>query len=131
MAGSGSMAVVQRGEGDVVSEIRPVTWGEAARMMVACSVVCALACAALALLGEPQLPVTAPVVMLLAQWFWTRHPYWGPGVVAALTGSPVVFVLVDHLRPRLDRLLADAAATEAGVLVALVVFTACSRLRNS
>ncbi|MFE7763051.1 hypothetical protein [Streptomyces sp. NPDC057438] len=61
----------------------------------------------------------------------TRPPYWGPGVVAALTGSPVVFVLVDHLHPRLDRLLADAAAAEAGVLVALLVFTACSRLRNS
>ncbi|MEV8311919.1 hypothetical protein AB0P36_32505 [Streptomyces flavidovirens] len=42
----------------------------------------------------------------------------------------MVFVLVDHPRPRLNRLLADAAATEAGVLVALVVFTSCSRLRS-
>ncbi|MGW0316453.1 hypothetical protein [Streptomyces flavidovirens] len=42
----------------------------------------------------------------------------------------MVFVLVDDLRPRLDRLLADAAATEAGVLVALIVFTSCSQLRS-
>lgn len=111
-------------------EARPVEWSEAAWMLVACSVVCALACAVLALLGEPQLPVTAPVVMLLAQWFWTRHRRWGAGAIAAIAGSPVVFVLADRLRPRLDRLLADTAATEAGVLVALVVFTGCSRLRS-
>ncbi|KUO23160.1 hypothetical protein AQJ91_00085 [Streptomyces dysideae] len=91
-------------------------WGEAARMMVGCSAVCALAWAVLALLGEPQLPVTAPVVMFLGQWFWTRHRHWGAGAMAVLTGSPVVFVLVDRLRPHLDRLLADAVATEAGVL---------------
>ncbi|MCC9706936.1 hypothetical protein E4N62_17665 [Streptomyces sp. MNU76] len=115
----------------MVSEPRPVTWGEAARMTVACSIVCALACPVLALLGEPQLPFTAPVVMLLAHWLWTRPPLLGPWRGRRAHRLPVVFVLVDHLRPRLGRLLADAAATEAGALVALVAFTSCSRLRNS
>ncbi|MEH0550868.1 hypothetical protein [Streptomyces sp. B21-101] len=114
-----------------MDEARPVTWGETAWMLTWCSAVCGSAWAVLALLGERHLPVSAPVVMLLAQWFWARHRRWGAGVVAGLSGSGVVFALVDGLRPHLDKLFADALATEAGAVVALVVFTGCSRLRRT
>ncbi|TFV33206.1 hypothetical protein E4K10_30530 [Streptomyces sp. T1317-0309] len=110
---------------------RLVAWSEAAWMLVGCTMVCGLAAAVLALLGERQLPVAAPVVMLLGQWFFARHRLWGAGAAAALTGSAVVLALVDHLRLYLDRLLADTVATEAGAVVALVVFTGCSWLRSA
>ncbi|MCX4738993.1 hypothetical protein [Streptomyces antibioticus] len=115
----------------MVGEARVVTWGEAGRILVWCSVVCGVVWAVLALLGEYQLPVAAPVVMLLVQWFWDRHRHWGAGVAAGLSGAAVVFVLVDGLRPHLDRLTADALATEAGAAVALVVFTGWARLRRA
>jgi hypothetical protein len=112
---------------EAVAEAGSVTWGEMAHMVAWCSAVCGAAWAAPALLSEPQLPVAAPVVMLLGQWFGARHRLWGAGAMAALSGSVVVFALADGLRPHLDKLLADALATEAGAVVALVVFTGCSR----
>ncbi|MEU3276175.1 hypothetical protein [Streptomyces antibioticus] len=108
-----------------------MTWGEAGRMLVWCSVVCGAVWAVLALLGEYQLPVAAPVVVLLVQWFWVRHRHWRAGVMAGFSGSAVVFLLVDALRPHLDRLSADVMATEAGVVVALAVFTLCARPRRA
>ncbi|MFE0727682.1 hypothetical protein [Streptomyces antibioticus] len=114
-----------------MGEARAVTWGEAGRMLVWCSVVCGAVWAVLALLGEYQLPVAAPVVLLLVQWFWTRHRHWGAGVAAGLGGAAVVFLLVDALRPHLDRLTADTLATEAGATVALAVFTGWARLRRA
>ena len=100
-------------------------------MLVGCSMVCALVYAVLALFGERTLPVAGPVTMLLSRWFWIRHRLWGAGAVAALTGSGVLFALLDELRPHLDQPLADTVATEAGTVVALVVFTTCSRLRSA
>ncbi|MGW3647785.1 hypothetical protein [Streptomyces sp. NPDC000878] len=72
-----------------------------------------------------------PVGMLLIQWFWARHRYWGAGVMAGLSGSTVLFALVDVVQPHLDKLLADALATEVATVVALVVFTGCSRVRRT
>ncbi|MDQ0831420.1 hypothetical protein QF032_003264 [Streptomyces achromogenes] len=116
-----------------MNEVRPapVAWSDTAWRAIGCSVLCGLAYAVLALLGEDQLPVSAPVVMVLARWFWLRHGLWGPGAVAALAGTAVAFLVADALRPSLDRLPADTLATEAGLLVALVVFTVCSRLRST
>ncbi|MFF2211469.1 hypothetical protein [Streptomyces antibioticus] len=114
-----------------MGEARAVTWGEAGRMLVWCSVVSGAVWAVLALLGQDQLPVAGPVVMLLGQWFWVRHRHWRAGAMAAFSGSVVVFLLVDALRPHLDRLSADTLATEAGVAVALAVFTVCARPRRA
>ncbi|WP_143204082.1 hypothetical protein [Streptomyces kebangsaanensis] len=81
-------------------------------------------------LGERQLPVAAPLVSVLGRWFFTRHRHWGAGPVAAVTGSVVLFALVDRLRPDLDRLLADTTATAVGLVVAMAVFTVGSRVRR-
>ncbi|MFF6996091.1 hypothetical protein ACFY93_14265 [Streptomyces sp. NPDC008313] len=75
--------------------------------------------------------MSAPVVMVLARWFWLRHRLWGPGAVAALAGSAAAFLVADALRPSPARLPADTLATETGLVVALVVFTVCSRLRST
>ncbi|MEV5079078.1 MULTISPECIES: hypothetical protein [unclassified Streptomyces] len=117
-------------EGVVVSGDRPVLWAEAARVAAGCLVVLALTWAALELLDERQFPVAAPVVMVLGRWFYNRHRHWGAGLVAAVSGSVVVGTLVDQLRPHLDRLLADTTATAAGLVVAMAVFTVCSRVRR-
>ncbi|PZH01474.1 hypothetical protein C1I97_22395 [Streptomyces sp. NTH33] len=118
------------GEDDVVSERRPVTWAEAAKVSVQCAVVLAVTWAALDQLGERQLPVAAPLVFVLARWFFTGRRHWGAGLAAAVTGSAVLFVLADRLRPRPDRLLADTVATAVGLAVALAVFTLGSRVRR-
>jgi hypothetical protein len=120
----------EEGGDDVVSERRPVTWVEAAEVSAVCAVMLAATWAVLDWLDERQFPVTAPVVMVLAQWFVTRHRHWGAGPAAAVTGSVVLFVLVDRLRPHLDRLLADTTATAAGLVVAMAVFTVGSRVRR-
>ncbi|MFB6962291.1 hypothetical protein ACFCYB_36265 [Streptomyces sp. NPDC056309] len=86
--------------------------------------------AALELFDEGQFPVAAPVVMVLGRWFYNRHRHWGAGLVAAVSGSVVVFTLVDRLRPQMERLLADATATAVGLVVAMAVFTVCSRVRR-
>ncbi|MFD4972320.1 hypothetical protein [Streptomyces sp. NPDC058424] len=109
---------------------RPVLWAEAARVAAGCVVVLALTWAALELLDERQFPVAAPPVMVLGQWFYNRHRHWGAGLVATVSGSVVVFTSVDQLRPHLDRLLADTTATAAGLVVAMAVFTLCSRVRR-
>ncbi|MFE7208843.1 hypothetical protein ACFY0A_01270 [Streptomyces sp. NPDC001698] len=109
---------------------RPVLWAEAARVAAGCVVLLALTWAALELLDERQFPVAAPPVMVLGRWFYDRHRHWGAGLVAAVSGSVVVFTSVDRLRPHLDRLLADTTATAAGLVVAMAVFTLCSRVRR-
>ncbi|MGX4691129.1 hypothetical protein [Streptomyces sp. JNUCC 63] len=55
---------------------------------------------------------------------------WSVALPAAVTGSVVVFALVDRLRPHPDRLLADTTATAAGLVVAMAVFTVGSRVRR-
>ncbi|WP_367322631.1 hypothetical protein [Streptomyces sp. HUAS ZL42] len=115
-----------------MAEAKPVTWSETARVLAWCSAVCGATWAVLALSGERQLPVAAPVMMLLARWFCARHRRrWGAGATAALSGAAAAFILVDGLRPHMDRLVADTLATEAGAAVALVVVTACSRIRGT
>ncbi|MFF9452416.1 hypothetical protein [Streptomyces flaveolus] len=105
-------------------------WTEAARVATGCAVVLAITWAVLALFDERQVPVAAPQVMVLGRWFYNRHRHWGAGLVAAVSGSAVVFTLVDRLRPHMDRLLADTSATAAGLVVAIAVFTVCSRVRR-
>ncbi|MFV5996130.1 hypothetical protein ACNPQM_27920 [Streptomyces sp. NPDC056231] len=99
--------------------------------MVLSWVACGAAWGILSLLDETALPVGAPVVMLLARWFWARHRYWAAGAAAACAGSVVAFVLTDLARPHLDRITADASATACAATVALVVFTGVSRLASS
>lgn len=111
-----------------MGDVPGVPWRETARVMALCWVVCAVAYAILSILDQPTLPIAAPVVMLLARWFWDRHRHWAAGAAAALGGSAVVFVLTDLARPHWDRIAADALATAAGATVALLVFTGASRL---
>ncbi|MEV6613164.1 hypothetical protein AB0N31_04620 [Streptomyces sp. NPDC051051] len=106
-----------------------MTWPEAARTTLGCAVVCVLAYAALTLLGQDTGPVQAPVVMVLARWWWERHRDWAAGAAAGLAGSLVVFVLLGPLRAHLDRLAADSSATCAGAVTGVVVLTVGSRLR--
>ncbi|MGW2841104.1 hypothetical protein ACWCWD_25330 [Streptomyces sp. NPDC001493] len=80
------------------------------------------------LLDRSTPPIAAPVVMLLARWFWDRHRHWAAGTAAAFAGSAVVFVLTDLARLHGDRIAADALTTAAGATVALAVFTGASRL---
>ncbi|MFJ1650514.1 hypothetical protein ACIOC2_03675 [Streptomyces sp. NPDC088337] len=117
-------------ESVVVGGDRPVTWAEAARVAAGCGVVLALTWAALEFFDERQFPVAAPVVMVLGRWFYNRHRHWGAGLVAAVVGSIVVGTLADRLRPDVDRLLADTTASAAGLVVAMAVFTVCSRVRR-
>ncbi|WP_445524221.1 hypothetical protein [Streptomyces cyslabdanicus] len=124
------MARTGRAEGDVVGGDRSVMWAEAARVAVGCAVVLAITWTALELFDERQFPVAAPPVMVLGRWFYNRHRQWGAGVVAAVSGLVVVGTLVDRLRPHADRLLADTMATAAGLVVAMAVFTARSRVRR-
>ncbi|MFB6838090.1 hypothetical protein [Streptomyces sp. NPDC056361] len=111
-----------------MGDIRGVSWRETAQVMALCWAVCAVAYAVLNLLDQPTLPIAAPVVMLLARWFWDRHRHWAAGAAAAFAGSVVVFVLADLTRPHWHRITADALATAAATTVALVVFTGASRL---
>ncbi|MFD9603113.1 hypothetical protein [Streptomyces sp. NPDC059970] len=90
----------------------------------------AITWAVLELIGERHVPVVAPMMVVLTRWFYNRHRHWGAGLVAAVSGSPVVFVLDDRLRPPMERLLADATATAVGLVVAMVVFTVCSPMRR-
>ncbi|MFE4414140.1 hypothetical protein [Streptomyces sp. NPDC056821] len=109
---------------------RPVMWAEAARVAAGCVAVLALTWAALELFDERQFPVAAPPVMVLGRWFYNRHRHWGAGLGASVSGSVVVFTLVDRLRPHVDRLLADTTATTAGLVVAMAVFTVCFCVRR-
>ncbi|MFD1662986.1 hypothetical protein ACFSL4_33670 [Streptomyces caeni] len=111
-----------------MNEARSVTWRETMLVLLVCWVVCGLAFLVLAASDEPGVPVGAPVVMFLAQWFWTRHRHWAAGALAALLGCGTAFLLTDALHLGHDRLTADTVAVEAGLLVALVVFTGVSRL---
>ncbi|MFG2951325.1 hypothetical protein [Streptomyces adustus] len=96
--------------------------------MVLSWVVCAVAWGVLTLLDETTLPLGAPVVMLLANWFWSRHRYWVAGAAATCAGSAVALVLIDLARSHLDRIAADAWVVAAAATVALVVFAGASRL---
>ncbi|GAA2482355.1 hypothetical protein [Streptomyces gobitricini] len=109
---------------------KAVSWGEAALVLMACWVLCALGHGVIFLLDDPTLPAAAPVVMVLGHWFWVRHRHWTAGVLAAVAGSAVLFCLLETLRPQMDRIIADALSTGAGVSAALVVFTAASRVRT-
>ncbi|MFI2371640.1 hypothetical protein [Streptomyces sp. NPDC018833] len=111
-----------------MGDVRGVPWRETARVTALCWVVCAVAYAILKLLDQPTLPIAAPVVMLLARWFWDRHRNWAAGAAAAFAGSAVAFVLTDVVRLQWDRIAADALTTTAGATVALIVFTGTSRL---
>ncbi|WP_392749605.1 hypothetical protein [Streptomyces sp. LN590] len=111
-----------------MSDVRGVPWRETARVTALCWVVCTVAYAILNLIDQPTLPIAAPVVMLLARWFWDRHRHRAAGAAAAFAGSAVVFVLTDLARLHWDRIAADALTTAAGATVALAVFTGASRL---
>ena len=113
-----------------MDDVRGVPWREAVRKIGFCWALCAAAVAFLSLFRgqEGSLPVAAPVVMVLTRWFWERHRYWVPGIAATFTGSLVVGFLVDLTRPRLGNLYAQGLATAVGATVAIIVFTAVSRL---
>ncbi|HZF90257.1 hypothetical protein [Streptomyces sp.] len=106
---------------------KAVSWGETALVLMGCWALCALGYGVVWLLDDPTLPAAAPAVMALGHWFWRRHRSWPAAALAAVAGAAVLFWLLDSLRPRLDRITADALSTGAGVLAALVVFTVVSR----
>ncbi|MEW2494317.1 hypothetical protein AB0942_12325 [Streptomyces nodosus] len=113
----------------MAGETQPVEWREAVWVLLGCSAMSAVAWGILFLWGGRDQSLPPAAVVILSQWFWTRHRFWFAGSAAAVTGSVTAFLLTDELRPHLDRLSADAVAVEAGVLVALVVFAVCARLR--
>ncbi|MGW9025500.1 hypothetical protein ACWGQ5_14965 [Streptomyces sp. NPDC055722] len=112
--------------------VRGVPWREAFRTTGFCWALCAVVAAFLSLFGgvEDGLPVAAPVVVVLTRWFWERHRYWVAGIAATLAGSLGVGFLVDLTRPHLGNLYGDALATAVGATVAVVAFTAVSRLTS-
>jgi hypothetical protein len=113
-----------------MDDVRGVLWREAVRTTGFCWALCAVVAAFLSFFRrlEDGLPVAAPVVMVLTRWFWNRHRYWVAGVAATLAGSLGVGFLVDLTRPHLGNLYADELATAVGATVAIVAFTAVSRL---
>ncbi|MGA5424605.1 hypothetical protein [Streptomyces lavendulocolor] len=113
-----------------MGRVKAVSWGETALVLMGCWTLCALGHGVVWLLDDPTLPAAAPAVMVLGHWFWRRHRNWPAAVLAAVAGSAVLFWLLASLRPRLDRIPADALSTGAGVLAALVVFTVVSRART-
>lgn len=113
-----------------MGEWRGVPWREAAQVIVVSWVVCGVAWGILSLLDESMLPLAAPVVLLLVNWFWYRHRYWAAGAAAVCVGSAVAFILADLARPHLDQITAGALATAGAATVALVVFTGASRLKS-
>ncbi|MGA5166691.1 MULTISPECIES: hypothetical protein [Streptomyces] len=113
-----------------MSAARAVSWGETAWVLMGCWALCGLGHGVVALLDDPTLPASAPVVLLLGHWFFARHRHWAAGALAAVAGSVALLVLLESLRPRMDRITADALSTGAGVLLALLVFTAVARART-
>ncbi|MFF4796420.1 hypothetical protein ACFY2M_43940 [Streptomyces sp. NPDC001276] len=112
-----------------MGDVRGVPWREAARKTGFCWALCAVVVAFLSLFGDVAgLPVAAPVVMVLTRWFWEQHRYWVAGIAATLAGSLGVGLLVDLTRPHLGNLYGDTLATAVGATVAIVAFTAVSRL---
>ncbi|CAL9644185.1 hypothetical protein SUDANB96_06463 [Streptomyces sp. enrichment culture] len=108
---------------------RMVSRGETAWVLVGCWALCALGYFVVALLDDPTLPAAAPVVFLLGHWF-VRHRNWTAGVLATLAGSAALFACLESLRPRMDRIVADALSVGAGVFAALLVFTVVARARS-
>ena len=112
-----------------MSDVRGVPWREAWRTVAYCWAVSAVVVAFLSFFEDSDgLPVAAPVVILLARWFWERHRYRAAGAAAAIAGCAGVGVLIDLTRPHLGRMPADALSTAVGATLAIAVFTAVSRL---
>lgn len=105
----------------------PVRWRSALAMLAISWLCCAVTYPVLRLTeGGP--PGAALVAMMLGHWYVRHRRHIWPGVTAALTGFLGLFLLLEPLRGRLDKLTADTLATAAAVLPAITVFTALTRL---
>ncbi|MEV7960532.1 hypothetical protein [Streptomyces sp. NPDC088141] len=115
---------------------RAISWNEATFVVAVCWAVSGLGYTASAALDEPQLSVAPLIGLGLVQWFWARHRSWPAAVAAGPAGAVVLFALVDVLRPKLGRYVADAlsagaaGAAGAAATVSVAVLTLVGRGRG-
>ncbi|WP_075693052.1 hypothetical protein [Streptomyces acidiscabies] len=109
---------------------QPVSWGEAAFVTLAGFAVIAVTAGILSLVGEETGMLAYPVLLLLVQWFFARHRFWGAAVAAGVAAAVVMVVLLEPLRDQFGRSFADSLTLASGLLSAMIAFKLTTRPRR-
>ncbi|MHC5903590.1 hypothetical protein ACVNF4_06695 [Streptomyces sp. S6] len=110
---------------------QPVRWAETALVTLTGFALIGVAGAFLWLLDGDSGMLPFPVLILLTQWFFSRHRFWGAGVAAGVVGTAGGVLLLEPLRDQFDRLAADALLVAFMLVIAMITFTLGTRLRKA
>ncbi|MET8982586.1 hypothetical protein ABZX85_44115 [Streptomyces sp. NPDC004539] len=110
---------------------QPVPWTEAALVTLGGFVLIGVAWGFLWLVDGDSGMLPYSVMVFLAQWFFTRHRFWGAAVAAGLVGTAVGFLLLAPLREQFGKPLADVLVIASALVSAMIVFTLRARPRKA